>query len=62
LLDETSTLTATRGSVPRAALGVEPAGPLNAAAVWTLRRGGDARLLAAEDMPTATPHAAILRF
>jgi hypothetical protein len=61
LLDE-SNAAANREGAMRSAPAVEPAGPLNAAAVWTLRCGGSVRLLASGDMPTRKPHAAIYRF
>jgi len=61
LLDEKSAA-ATGERATRSAPALEPAGPLNAAAVWTLRCGGAVRLLAPGDMPTRKPHAAIYRF
>lgn len=62
LLNEAVALHEPRRRAARQPHAIQPEGPFNTEAVLTLRCGGDVRLLAGSDMPTAAPQAAIYRF
>jgi hypothetical protein len=62
LLDEAVALTDPRRRAAREPHAIQSEGPFNNEAVLTLRCGGDVRLVAASEMPTPAPHAAIYRF
>jgi hypothetical protein len=62
LLDATVALDGPRRRAAREPHTAQPEGPFNREAVSTLRCGGDVRLVAATEMPTEAPQAAIYRF
>jgi hypothetical protein len=62
LLDEVAALDEPRRRAARAPHAAQSEGPFNNEAVLTLRCGGDVRLVAASEMPTEAPQAAIYRF
>lgn len=62
LLNETVAFHEPRRRAARRPHAIQPEGPFNTEAVLTLRCGGEVRLLAGADMPTAAPQAAIYRF
>jgi hypothetical protein len=62
LLDEAAALDEPRRRAARDPHTAQPEGRFNNEAVLTLRCGGDVRLIAAREMPTGAPQAAIYRF
>jgi hypothetical protein len=62
LLDEAVALDEPRRRAAREPHAIQSEGPFNNEAVLTLRCGGDVRLVAASEMPTPAPQAAIYRF